>query len=117
MRVLADRLHAGELKGATGKPIRRVVNMGIGGSDLGIVMALHALAEYVCDGLELDCVSNVDGVALAHVLKRADPETTLFVICSKSFTTLETLTNAQLARRWLIEHGGEAAVAAQCIAV
>jgi len=62
-------------------------------------------------------VSNVDGVALQHVLDRCDPETTLFVICSKTFTTLETLTNARAARAWLIEHGGEAAVAAQCVAV
>jgi glucose-6-phosphate isomerase len=117
MRALADALHAGELRGHTGKPITDVVNIGIGGSDLGIVMAVHALAEYVKPGLTIHFVSNIDGVAAAHVLGRVDPETTLFVICSKTFTTLETQTNAQIARAWLLEHGGAAAVAAQCIAV
>jgi len=117
MRALADALHAGKLKGHTGRPITDVVNIGIGGSDLGIVMAVEALAELVNPGLGVHCVSNIDGVRLRHVLGRVDPETTLFVICSKSFTTLETLTNAQVARQWLLEHGGERAVAAQCVAV
>jgi glucose-6-phosphate isomerase len=117
IRALADALHAGELKGHTGKPITDVVNIGIGGSDLGIVMAVTALAEYVKPGLGVHYVSNVDGVAIQHVLDRADPETTLFVICSKTFTTLETLTNAQAARAWLLERGGAAAVAEQCVAV
>src|SRR5690606_38835007 len=67
--------------------------------------------------LGVHCVSNIDGVKLRHVLDRIDPETALFVICSKSFTTLETLTNARVAREWLLEHGGERAVAAQCVAV
>jgi glucose-6-phosphate isomerase len=117
IRRLADRLHAGELKGATAKPIDTVVNIGIGGSDLGIVMAVAALAEHRLKGLTVHCVSNIDAVALSHVLAVADPETTLFVICSKTFTTVETLTNANAARDWLIEHGGQAAVAAQCVAV
>jgi len=117
IRRMADALHAGELKGATGRAIDTVVNIGIGGSDLGIAMALQALAEHRRPGLAVHCVSNVDGVALAHALAEADPETTLFVICSKTFTTLETLTNAQAARAWLLEHGGEAAVAGQCAAV
>jgi glucose-6-phosphate isomerase len=117
MRRLADALHGGELKGATGRPIDTVVNIGIGGSDLGIVMAVAALAEQRLPGLKVHCVSNIDGVGLAHVLAEADPETTLFVICSKTFTTLETLTNANAARDWLLEPGGEAAVAAQCVAV
>ena len=117
IRELADALHAGELSGYTGRPITDVVNIGIGGSDLGIVMAVTALAEQRRKGLSVHFVSNVDGVALQHVLDRCDPETTLFVICSKTFTTLETLTNARAAREWLIEHGGEAAVAAQCVAV
>jgi len=116
-RHMADALHAGELEGGTGKPIDTVVNIGIGGSDLGIAMALQALAEHRRPGLGVHCVSNVDGVALAHVLAEADPETTLFVICSKTFTTLETLTNANAAREWLLGHGGEVAVAAQCAAV
>ena len=117
MRRLAASLHAGELKGATGRPIDTIVNIGIGGSDLGIVMAVQALAEHIRPGLDIHCVSNIDGVALAHVLARIDPETTLFVICSKTFTTLETLTNANAARDWLLERGGQAAVAAQCVAV
>ncbi len=117
MRALADALHAGELKGYTGEPITDVVNIGIGGSDLGIVMAVEALAEYRKADLGVHFVSNIDGVALTHVLRRVRPETTLFVICSKSFTTLETLTNARAVREWLIEHGGAQAVAAQCVAV
>ena len=117
IRRLADSLHAGELKGATGRRIDTVVNIGIGGSDLGIVMAVTALAEHRVPGIRVHCVSNIDGVALSHVLAEADPETTLFVICSKTFTTLETLTNANGAREWLLEHGGPAAVAAQCVAV
>jgi len=117
MRGLADALHAGELRGVTGKAITDVVNIGIGGSDLGIVMAVQALAEHARSGVTVHCVSNVDGVALAHVLAAVDPERTLFVICSKTFTTLETLTNAQTARSWLIEHAGERAVEAQCVAV
>src|SRR5690554_7455981 len=88
MRALADALHAGELRGYTGEPITDVVNIGIGGSDLGIVMAVEALAEYRKPGLGVHFVSNIDGVALHHVLARVRPEKTLFVICSKSFTTL-----------------------------
>jgi glucose-6-phosphate isomerase len=117
MRRMADALHAGALKGAAGKPITDVVNIGIGGSDLGIVMAVHALAEDRPRELRVHFVSNIDGVALTHVLEEVHPETTLFVICSKTFTTLETLTNARAARAWLIEHGGARAVAAQCVAV
>ena len=117
IRALADSLHTGELKGHTGKPITDVVNIGIGGSDLGIVMAVQALAEQCASGLGVHYISNVDGVALRHVTARLDPETTLFVICSKSFTTLETLVNAQAIREWLLAHGGAAAVAAQTVAV
>jgi glucose-6-phosphate isomerase len=117
MRALADALHSGDLKGYTGKPINALVNIGIGGSDLGIVMAVEALAEYRAPGIDVHYISNVDGVALRHVTAKVNPETTLFVICSKSFTTLETLTNAQAIREWLLAHGGPAAVAAQTIAV
>ena len=117
MRRLATELHEGRLRGATGKPIDTVVNIGIGGSDLGIVMAVQALAERIKPGLKIHCVSNIDGAALAHTLAAADPETTLFVICSKTFTTLETLTNANAARDWLLKNGGTKAVAAQCVAV
>src|SRR5690349_4711884 len=102
MRALADALHAGRLLGYTGKPITDIVNIGIGGSDLGIVMAVQALAEDCRAGLNVHFISNVDGVAVAHVLARVNPDTTLFVICSKSFTTLETLVNAQAVRDWLL---------------
>src|SRR5688572_29924908 len=117
MGALADALHGGELRGYTGKPITDLVNIGIGGSDLGIVMAVHALAEECRAGLGVHFVSNVDGVALAHVLAKVSAETTLFVICSKSVTTLETLVNAQAVREWLLAAGGKPAVAAQCVAV
>jgi glucose-6-phosphate isomerase len=117
MRALANALHAGELRGFTGKPITDIVNIGIGGSDLGIVMAVNALAEDRRPGLGVHFVSNIDGVALAHVLKGVAAETTLFVICSKTFTTLETLVNAKAVREWLLAAGGKAAVAAQCVAV
>jgi glucose-6-phosphate isomerase len=117
MRELATAIEAGEMRGHTGKSITDIVNIGIGGSDLGIAMAVEALAEYRLAGLGVHFISNIDGVDLAHVLERVDPQTTLFVICSKSFTTLETLTNAQAVRKWLHGHGGDAAIAAQCIAV
>jgi glucose-6-phosphate isomerase len=117
VRAFAHRLHAGELKGFTGRAITDVVNIGIGGSDLGVVMAVTALAEHRKPGLGVHYVSNIDGVALQHVLSNVDPETTLFVICSKTFTTLETVTNAEGARAWLRERGGGEAVSAQCVAV
>ena len=101
MRKLADALGARELKGYTGKPITDVVNIGIGGSDLGMAMAVEALAPYRVPGIGVHFVSNVDGVELSQVLARVNPETTLFVICSKTFTTLETLTNARAVRGWL----------------
>ncbi|HMB73944.1 MAG TPA: glucose-6-phosphate isomerase [Gammaproteobacteria bacterium] len=117
MRALAQSLEAGTMSGYTGKRITDIVNIGIGGSDLGIAMAVEALAEYRLPSVGVHFISNIDGVDLEHVLKIVDPETTLFVICSKSFTTLETLTNAMAVRLWLLNHGGEAAVAEQCVAV
>jgi len=117
MRGLVLELESGKLLGYTGRPITTIVNIGIGGSDLGIAMAVEALAEYRLPGVGVHFISNIDGVDLAHVLRRVDPETTLFVICSKSFTTLETLTNARAVREWLYDHGGDAAIAAQCVAV
>ncbi|MFL2545893.1 MAG: glucose-6-phosphate isomerase [Candidatus Rariloculaceae bacterium] len=117
MKSLSDRLHAGELRGYTGKQIVDVVNIGIGGSDLGLVMATVALVESCNPEIGLHFVSNIDGVEVSHVLKAVDPETTLFVICSKSFTTIETLTNARTVRDWLLKQGGERAIAAQFVAV
>ncbi len=114
---LCGELKAGRLKGHTGRCISDVVNVGIGGSDLGPQMTAVALAEFVDPNVSLHFVSNVDGVGMTHVLREVNPETTLFVICSKSFTTLETLTNAEIARSWLLEHGGSSAVARQVVAV
>ena len=117
MRDLADSLHGGSLTGFTGQRITDIVNIGIGGSDLGVAMAVEALDGYRVPGLEAHFVSNVDGVQLARVLRTVDPETTLFVVCSKTFTTSETLTNARKIREWLVQHGGAPAVAAQVVAV
>src|SRR5690606_23796302 len=94
-----------------------VVNIGIGGSDLGIVMATEALARYRNQHLHLHCVSNIDGVQLGDVLARVDAERTLFVVCSKTFSTLETLSNAQVARQWVVDRLGEGAPARHFAAV
>lgn len=117
MRALADSLHGGSLRGYTGRRISDIVNIGIGGSDLGVVMAVEALDRLRMPGLGVHFVSNVDGVQLARVLRTVDPETTLFVVCSKTFTTLETLANARGIREWLLQQGGADAVAAQFVAV
>ena len=117
MRALADSLHGGSLTGYTGREITDIVNIGIGGSDLGIVMAVEALDGYRRPGLCVHFVSNVDGVQLDRVLRTVDPETTLFVICSKTFATSETLANARGIREWLLHRGGPVAVAAQFVAV
>ena len=99
---LARRVRSGEWTGASGKPIRTVVNVGIGGSDLGPVMAYEALKPYVKKGLECRFISNIDPTDAGEKLRGLDPETTLFVIASKTFTTLETLTNARACRAWLL---------------
>ena len=117
MRDLADALHSGSLRGHTGRRITDIVNIGIGGSDLGVVMAVEALERFRLPGLGVHFVSNVDGVQLDRVLRTVDPETALFVVCSKTFTTSETLTNALGVREWLVRLGGAAAVAAQFVAV
>ncbi|MBV6640665.1 MAG: glucose-6-phosphate isomerase [Cyclobacteriaceae bacterium] len=96
------KLHAGKLLGYTGKPINTIVNIGIGGSNLGPYMVTEALKPFVKPGFEFHFVSNIDSSDLAAVLKVVDPETTLFVISSKTFTTLETMTNAQSARDWFL---------------
>ncbi len=101
--AFADRIRSGDWTGVTGRPIATVVNIGIGGSDLGPVMAYEALEPYVQDGLECRFVSNIDPTDLAQKVAGLDPETTLFIVASKTFTTLETLTNARLARAWLWE--------------
>ncbi len=102
MRDFTDRLRSGAWKGHTGKAITDIVNIGIGGSDLGPVMATEALRPYWQEGLRAHFVSNVDGTHLAEVLKEVNAETTLFIVASKTFTTQETLTNAKSARAWLV---------------
>jgi glucose-6-phosphate isomerase len=102
MRDLVRRVREGDWRGHTGKPITDVVNIGIGGSDLGPVMVSEALRPYWKKGLNIHFVSNVDGTHLAETLKRVSAETTLFCVASKTFTTLETITNAKSARNWLV---------------
>ncbi len=111
-------MRSGAWKGHTGEKIRAVVNIGIGGSDLGPVMAHEALKSYAQRDIEVRFVSNVDGTHVAEALRDLEPATTLFIICSKTFTTLETLTNARTAREWLVERlGDEAAVEKHFVAV
>jgi glucose-6-phosphate isomerase len=111
-------VHAGRYAGhGTGRRFTDVVNIGIGGSDLGIEMAVGALANYRVPGLRVHCVSNIDGVGLGDVLAHLEPGATLFVICSKTFTTLETLSNAQAAREWLVARLGADAVASHFVGV
>ena len=102
MSVFADRVRSGEWKGYTGKRIRNVINIGIGGSDLGPMMAYEALKHYSDRNLTLRFVSNIDGTDIAEATRDLDPAETLFIICSKTFTTIETLTNAQSARDWCL---------------
>jgi glucose-6-phosphate isomerase len=117
MGEFTDRLRSGQWTGATGKRIQTVVNFGIGGSDLGPAMAYAALRHYADGGISARFVSNVDPADLVAKLDGLEPATTLFVIASKTFTTLETLTNATAARRWLTDTLGDDAVAKHFVAV
>ncbi|GAA4508674.1 MULTISPECIES: glucose-6-phosphate isomerase [Nonomuraea] len=117
MTAFADRVRAQEWRGATGRPIATVVNIGIGGSDLGPAMAYEALLDYADAGIEARFVSNIDPADITGNLRGLDPATTLFVVSSKTFTTLETLTNARVARQWLVGALGEDAVAKHFVAV
>jgi glucose-6-phosphate isomerase len=110
MLAFAESVRGGTISGGSGQPFRLVVNIGIGGSDLGPAMAVLALRAYTGGAPRCEFVSNIDGVYLAQVLEAADPATTLFIVASKTFTTLETLTNARSARAWLAQRLGEAAV-------
>jgi len=107
MRSFCTEVHEGNWKGYTGKPIRHIVNIGIGGSDLGPLMVTEALRPYWKPGIEAHFVSNVDASHIAEVLKKVDAEETLFLIASKTFTTQETMTNAQTARAWFLERALE----------
>jgi glucose-6-phosphate isomerase len=117
MGDFTDRLRSGEWKGATGERIKTVVNIGIGGSDLGPVMVYDALRHYADAGISARFVSNVDPADLVATLDGLQPATTLFIVASKTFSTLETLTNATAARRWLTDELGDAAVSKHFVAV
>ncbi|MBC8414420.1 MAG: glucose-6-phosphate isomerase [Nitrospira sp.] len=106
MRGFSDQIISGHWKGYTGKPITDIVNIGIGGSDLGPVMVTEALKHYKAPHLEVHFVSNIDGTHIIETLKKLSPETTLFMIASKTFTTQETMTNAHTARKWFVEAAG-----------
>jgi glucose-6-phosphate isomerase len=118
MGVFADRIRSGEWTGHTGKRIRNVVNIGIGGSDLGPAMAYEVLRPYSARDLQFRFVSNVDGADLHEAVRDLDPAETLFIVASKTFTTIETITNATSARDWLLAAlGDDAAVAKHFVAV
>ena len=118
MSEFAGRVRSGEWRGHTGKPIRNIVNIGIGGSDLGPVMAYEALRHYSDRGMTFRFVSNVDATDFVEATRDLDPAETLFVVCSKTFTTLETMTNARTAREWsLATLGDEEATAKHFVAV
>ncbi len=119
MAAFSDRIRSGEWKGHTGKRIKNVVNVGIGGSDLGPVMAYEALKFYSDRSMTFRFVSNVDGTDFAEAVRDLDPAETLFIISSKTFTTLETMTNAHTARAWLVKGlgGDESSVAKHFVAV
>ena len=103
MKAFCDRIHSGEWKGYSGKKIKYIVNIGIGGSDLGPVMVTEALRPYWVAGIQTYFVSNVDGTHIAETLKKVTPEEVLFLIASKTFTTQETMTNAHTARSWFLQ--------------
>ena len=119
MAAFADAVRSGAWTGHTGRPIRNVVNVGIGGSDLGPVMAYEALRHYSARELTLRFVSNVDGTDFVEATRDLDPAQTLFIVASKTFTTLETMTNARTARAWALDGlgGDEAAIAKHFVAV
>ncbi|MCK5354696.1 MAG: glucose-6-phosphate isomerase [Methyloprofundus sp.] len=118
MSIFSEQVRSGQWLGYTGKRIRNIVNIGIGGSDLGPVMAYEALRHYSQRDLTLRFVSNVDGTDFVEATRDLDPEETLFIICSKTFTTLETLTNARAARDWCLQGlGDKQAVSRHFVAV
>ncbi|KTW26206.1 hypothetical protein T552_03097 [Pneumocystis carinii B80] len=106
MRVFSEKVRSGEWKGYTGKSIKTIVNIGIGGSDLGPSMVTEALKPYALRSLQVYYVSNIDGTHISEVLRLCDPERTLFLIASKTFTTLETITNAETAKKWFLKTSG-----------
>ncbi len=119
MQTFTESVRNGTFSGHTGRPLEHIVNIGIGGSDLGPRMVSTALRPYWKPGMKAHFVSNVDGTDISEALAQADPETTLFIIASKTFTTRETMTNAHTARRWFLERtkGNEKAIARHFVAV
>ncbi|PPJ57573.1 hypothetical protein CBER1_04767 [Cercospora berteroae] len=117
MKEFSEQVRSGEWKGHTGKPIDTIVNIGIGGSDLGPVMVTEALKPYGKKGMKLHFVSNIDGTHIAEALADSDRETTLFLIASKTFTTAETVTNATTAKKWFLEKASESDVAKHFVAL
>jgi glucose-6-phosphate isomerase len=117
MRSFCDRVHSGQHTGFTGKKIKYIVNIGIGGSDLGPYMVSEALTPYHVEGIKPYFVSNVDGTHMAETLKRITPDETIFLIASKTFTTQETMTNAKTAREWFLRSGTEQDIAKHFVAL
>ncbi|MFM7022257.1 MAG: glucose-6-phosphate isomerase [Flavobacteriales bacterium] len=118
MKAFCEKVRSGNWKGYTGKSITDIVNIGIGGSDLGPYMVTEALKPYAQQGLNIHFVSNVDGTHIAEALKKVNPETTLFIVASKTFTTQETLTNAETAKAWFLKTAkDESAVAKHFVAL
>ncbi|MBX7202293.1 MAG: glucose-6-phosphate isomerase [Bacteroidia bacterium] len=118
MRHFTNAVHTGAHKGYTGKQLKHIVNIGIGGSDLGPVMVTEALKHWQLEGIQMHFVSNVDGTHIAETLKSIDPETCLFIIASKTFTTQETMANAHTARKWFVERtGNEKYIASHFVAL
>lgn len=117
MRSFCAKIHNGEWKGYTGKKIKYIINIGIGGSDLGPFMVTEALKPYWVEGIQTWFVSNVDGTHIIETLKKVNPEETLFLIASKTFTTQETMTNAHSARNWFLQGASEKDVAKHFVAL
>ncbi|KAF1976380.1 Phosphoglucose isomerase [Bimuria novae-zelandiae CBS 107.79] len=117
MKEFTEQVRSGEWKGHTGKKIKTIINIGIGGSDLGPVMVTEALKPYGDRDLKLHFVSNIDGTHIAEALKESDPETTLFLIASKTFTTAETVTNANTAKSWFLQSAKQADIAKHFVAL
>ena len=117
MKEFSDAVRNGSFRGFTGKKLKNIVNIGIGGSDLGPYMVAQALRKYWAEGIECYFISNIDGTGCAEVLNKVNPEETLFIVASKTFTTIETLTNARTCREWLVKALGESAVANHFVAL
>ena len=118
MKKFANQVSQGKWLGYTGKPIKHIVNIGIGGSDLGPVMVTEALKSYQVDGIQAHFISNVDGTQISETLKKVNTEEVLFMVASKTFTTIETMTNAHSARQWFLNNGGnEEAISKHFVAI